>query len=104
MIRNLFFFLALQMSAYAQNLTEHYRIYFAPRSDMIDRKEESKLKAFDSILKAHPKLNVWLDGHTDSNEGSGEAAKHLSYDRANSVRDWLIGQSADLARLYPRGW
>jgi outer membrane protein OmpA-like peptidoglycan-associated protein len=50
-----------------------------------------KLAKVSGIILAHPGLNLEIEGHTDS-IGSDEYNQHLSEQRANSVRDYLVGQ------------
>jgi outer membrane protein OmpA-like peptidoglycan-associated protein len=51
-----------------------------------------KLAKVSGILLAYPGLKVQVEGHTDS-VGSDEYNLKLSESRANSVRDYLTGQS-----------
>ena len=51
-----------------------------------------------AILKAYPTAKVRLDGHTD-NTGDAAANKQLSLDRAKAVRDMMIANGIDGARL-----
>lgn len=50
-----------------------------------------KLAKVSGIILAHPGLNLEIEGHTDS-VGSDEYNQHLSEQRANSVRDYLVAQ------------
>ena len=51
-----------------------------------------------AILKAYPTAKARLDGHTD-NTGDAAANKQLSLDRAKAVRDMMIADGIDAARL-----
>jgi OmpA-OmpF porin, OOP family len=51
-----------------------------------------------AILKAYPTAKGRLDGHTD-NTGDAAANKQLSLDRAKAVRDTMIANGVDAARL-----
>ena len=51
-----------------------------------------------AILKAYPTAKAHLDGHTD-NTGDAAANKQLSLDRAKAVRDMMIANGIDGARL-----
>ena len=51
-----------------------------------------------AILKAYPTAKAHLDGHTD-NTGDAAANKQLSLDRAKAVRDMMIADGIDAARL-----
>ena len=54
-------------------------------------------------LKANPTVKVELAGHTD-NVGSREYNKKLSHDRAQSVREYLIGKGVSPPRLSASGY
>jgi outer membrane protein OmpA-like peptidoglycan-associated protein len=49
------------------------------------------LAKVSGILLAYPGLKIQLEGHTDS-IGSDEYNQKLSEDRANAVREYLVGQ------------
>lgn len=50
-----------------------------------------KLAKVSGIILAHPGLNLQIEGHTDS-VGSDDYNQHLSEQRADSVRDYLVAQ------------
>ncbi len=54
-------------------------------------------------LKAHPDINIDVHGYTDS-RGSDELNLKLSQDRAESVRNYLIGGGVAPERLRARGF
>jgi OmpA-OmpF porin, OOP family len=54
-------------------------------------------------LKAHPRLKIEIQGHTDS-RGSAEYNLGLSQRRANSVRDYLISQGVPGGQMTARGY
>jgi outer membrane protein OmpA-like peptidoglycan-associated protein len=56
-----------------------------------------------AILKAYPKAEVQLEGHTDST-GDAEANKKLSLDRANLVKDKLVAGGVEASRISTAGW
>lgn len=55
-----------------------------------------------SWLKANPKTNILITGHTD-NIGSDDYNLGLSLDRAKSVYNWLITRGVDPSRLEYKG-
>lgn len=55
------------------------------------------------FLTANPEVRVMVEGHTDS-QGGESANQALSEARAESVRDYLIGQGVDGARLETAGF
>jgi len=54
-------------------------------------------------MKGQPGMTVEIQGHTDS-VGSALANLRLSQKRAESVRDYLVAQGIDSARLTPKGY
>jgi len=54
-------------------------------------------------LKAHPRLKVELEGHTDS-VGSAQYNLGLSQRRADSVREYLISQGVSASQLTSKGY
>lgn len=54
-------------------------------------------------LKAHPRLKVELEGHTDS-VGAAAYNQGLSQRRAESVRDYLIAQGVSASQLTAKGY
>ncbi|HEY5808149.1 MAG TPA: OmpA family protein [Povalibacter sp.] len=54
-------------------------------------------------LKAHPRLKVELEGHTDS-VGAAAHNVELSQRRAESVRDYLISQGVSASQLTAKGY
>ena len=61
------------------------------------------LQAITDILKKYPESNFIIEGHTDSS-GSDITNQRLSDDRANAVRDYLISNGIDPARLTAIGY
>lgn len=55
------------------------------------------------LLKANPGLKIRVEGHTDS-VGTPASNKALSQARARSVRDAVVGQGVDAARLTAEGF
>jgi OmpA-OmpF porin, OOP family len=56
-----------------------------------------------ALMKANPGLKIRVEGHTDS-VGSPASNKVLSGARARSVRDAVVGQGVDAARLTAEGF
>ncbi|MHB1050006.1 MAG: OmpA family protein [Bacteroidota bacterium] len=66
---------------------------------------ESKLilDTISEMLKITPTLQLQINGHTD-NTGNAVVNRKISLDRANEVRQYLIGAGIDEKRLYARGF
>ncbi len=80
-----------------------YGIYFD--TDKADIKPESKsmLDEMGKLLRANPKLNVYIVGHTD-NQGSLPRNVELSQRRAEAVAKALVGEyKIDPKRLAAKG-
>lgn len=56
-----------------------------------------------AILKAYPKAQVRLDGHTD-NKGDADANKKLSLERADVVKASLVKLGVDAGHVATAGW
>jgi outer membrane protein OmpA-like peptidoglycan-associated protein len=54
------------------------------------------------LLTKYPTLKLEISGHTDS-VGNDAKNQKLSEDRANAVRDYIVGKGIDAARLSTRG-
>ena len=62
-----------------------------------------KLAKISGIVLAHPSLSLEAEGHTDS-VGSESSNLRLSENRANSVREFLIGQGIAASSIGSRGF
>ena len=63
-----------------------------------DAETTRTLSEFRKFLQEHPGVSLEIEGHTDS-RGSDEYNLDLSDRRAASVRDWLVDNGIDGARL-----
>jgi outer membrane protein OmpA-like peptidoglycan-associated protein len=61
-----------------------------------------KMAKVSGILLAYPGLKIQLEGHTDS-IGSDEYNMKLSQQRADAVRDYLIGQGVPTSTVSATG-
>jgi len=68
-------------------------------------KPEGKRMVDDAVkvMKDKPDLKVSVEGHTDS-IGSVAYNQRLSERRANTVRDYMVSQGIDAARITTRGY
>lgn len=79
------------------------KILFAfSKSDLSDS-AKMNLDHLAKILSDNPNTNIEIQGHTDS-RGTEEYNMGLSLRRANSVRDYLISQGIDPARMTVKGY
>ncbi|MGE6762248.1 OmpA family protein [Corallococcus interemptor] len=81
---------------------EHIVQFPVNQSEFQDN-EQRQLDDIVAYLKANPKLNVRIEGHTD-NSGPEEANRTLSQQRANRVRAYLIQKGIAGSRLEAKGF
>ncbi len=62
-----------------------------------------KLAKVSGIILAHPGLNITIEGHTDS-IGSDSYNLQLSEKRANTVREYLVGQGINSGSVTAHGF
>jgi len=62
-----------------------------------------KLAKVSGIVLSHPGLKLAVEGHTDS-VGGDEFNQHLSEQRAESVRDYLVAQGIPSAAITAKGF
>ncbi len=62
-----------------------------------------KLAKISGIILAHPGLNIVIEGHTDS-VGPDEYNMKLSQNRADSVRNYLIGEGLNSGSVTAQGF
>lgn len=80
-----------------------HNIFFATGSAKLLAKSYTSLKQVAQILKDNPSYRIDVDGHTD-NTGGTELNQKLSESRANSVKEYLIGNSIDESRIVATGY
>lgn len=66
-------------------------VQFATGASALSASARESLARFAGIVNVYPSLQLRIEGHTDST-GSPETNRTLSYERAISVRDYLMGQ------------
>lgn len=70
---------------------------------VIKPQAEAALQQVVTLILAHPKGNIRVEGHTDA-KGSDSYNQRLSLQRAEAVRNWLAGKGAiDRARITAAG-
>lgn len=80
------------------------QVYFDTAKDTIQKRSFPLLKQVALVLKANPEITrLRVEGHTD-NVGDDAANLDLSKRRAESVRQFLIAEGIDAARLNSEGF
>ena len=77
-------------------------IFFATASYKLLAKSYKSLKEVAQILKDNPSYKIDIDGYTDST-GKKEKNQVLSENRANSVKQYLVGNGIDESRITSKG-
>ena len=62
------------------------------------KKQIPALDAIIELLKDHPELRFYLNGHT-CDKGDKEINKHVGYERAKAVRDYVVAKGIDESRV-----
>jgi len=68
----------------------------------IRRTSTKTLDAAVKVLQDYPSIRIEVSGHTD-NVGTRERNMELSQQRADSVRDYLVGKGIEASRIHTRG-
>jgi outer membrane protein OmpA-like peptidoglycan-associated protein len=93
-----------QVELTKQEVRIHKQIFFNTNSAQISDKSHGLLSEIADVLLRNPQVkSVEIQGHTDST-GAPEANQQLSQQRADAVREWLIGAGVDAGRLSAKGY
>ncbi len=79
-----------------------FQVLFATGSDKLTELDHTRVEKLANYLKAHPNLNVNLDGHADI-RGTDEYNNVLSLERAKSVKEALIASGIKSSRITHQG-
>ncbi len=78
-------------------------VFFATNSAQLRPASRTELNRLKGLLEENPEMRIRLQGHTD-NVGAEADNMDLSDRRAKAVRDYLIEQGIDAARLEAKGF
>lgn len=78
-------------------------VHFATNSSMLTPESSAVLDPVAASLRAHPRLRIEVQGHTDGVASQAYNLK-LSQARADSVRDYLVAHGVDAAELTAKGY
>jgi len=80
------------------------KVFFDGGKASISKKSFGLLDTVATVLKQNPKITgLRIEGHTDD-RGNDETNMKLSTERAEAVRNYLVEQGIDLARLEAKGF
>ena len=79
------------------------KVFFKVDKAIIERRSYPVLENVVAVLKAHPELNVLVEGHTDS-RGKPDYNQQLSEKRAASVVKFLVDRGVARERLKAQGF
>jgi len=85
------------------NLVLNQRIAFLPGRAELRSSSRNLLNNIADSLARYPSVNVSIEGHTDA-FGEAESNLLLSWNRANTVVDYLIGRNINQNRLEAKGF
>ena len=77
-------------------------VQFATGKAALNKDAQVALARFAGIVGVYRSMKLLVEGHTDST-GSDELNRRLSYDRAITVRDYLITQGVDASSIDVEG-
>ncbi len=80
-----------------------HHVLFPVGQSTLEDEEKRQLDAVAAYLKAHPRLTVRIEGHTD-NTGPETLNRTLSQQRADMVRRYLIQRGVSGSRLVAKGY
>lgn len=73
-------------------------VFFASGKSVLNDTTKETIRKLSNVLIEYPTTKILIAGHTDS-QGKEESNLKLSKERAESVRDYLIGQGVEEARF-----
>ena len=79
------------------------KVYFDTNKATIQPRCFALLDEVAEVLKSRPEIKVRIEGHTDS-RGNVQHNMKLSQERAESVRQYLVGLGVERRRMEARGF
>ena len=79
------------------------KVHFETAKATIKPDSFAMLTEIADVLKANPQMQIRIEGHTDI-RGGLKYNMRLSQNRADSVKQFLVGQGVDAARMESRGF
>jgi outer membrane protein OmpA-like peptidoglycan-associated protein len=95
-----------ELSNKASSVGKHLNfdnVNFATNSAVVPKDYQTKLDDIAKVLKAFPKVELLIEGHTD-NVGNAAQNLKLSDARATAVRAYLVSHGIEAARLVTKGF
>jgi outer membrane protein OmpA-like peptidoglycan-associated protein len=81
-----------------------FKVYGKNRPETIDPVSDDLLKEVRDAISQHPEIKkIEVQGHTDDS-GDTEFNNHLSQERADAVRQWLITAGVPAGKLVAKGY
>jgi len=88
----------------ASRIAVDEKIHFGTGSAEILEQSHALLNDVARVLREHPEITkVRIEGHTD-NQGGAALNQRLSQQRADSVRQYIVGQGIDAGRIEAQGF
>ena len=103
-----------------------YNVYFIPDAALMKESSKAQLMELLAMMNENPNLKIRLHGHTNGNsrgeyyrliendtvffalnrqhEKTSGSAKQLSFDRANTIKRYLVHHGVSEARVEVKGW
>src|SRR3989339_516784 len=82
---------------------DNKKVQFVSGSAVLTKVSKVELNKVVKALNENPTLKLFVEGHTDAS-GNDKINNPLSLKRANAVKDYLVAQKIDAARLTAEGF
>ncbi|MEO5728529.1 MAG: OmpA family protein, partial [Byssovorax sp.] len=81
-----------------------FQVYGSSRGETVDPVSNDLMNEIRDVLNQHPEITrVEVQGHTDDS-GNDRFNQHLSEERAQAVRQWLIDAGIPASKLVAKGY